>query len=166
METDVKLQKPFSYALWPIIVLAIIMVLAMIGLIVYKVMKKRMRKKPPVVCENKAKDSHHTKLKYLKELDSILADLNAEIISARIAYQRTSLCIRKFTYDMTGVKVQNYTLDEIKVLQVPTLENLVSEYYVPEFSKDTTGDVIASIEKTRRAIEEWNLLIGGQYLQE
>jgi hypothetical protein len=157
MEIDVKLQKPFSYAFWPIIAVAIIMVLLIIGFIVYKIMKKSMRKKPSVVQEYKAKDPHHTKLKYLKELNSILADLNAEILNARIAYQRTSLCIRKFTYEMTGVKVQNYTLDEIKLLQLPTLENLVNEYYVPEFSKDTAGDVIASIEKTRRAIEEWNL---------
>lgn len=96
------------------------------------------------------------KEKYIKELEKIEMDYNAKKITLRSAYQKMSRCIRKFVFDVTGIRVHNYTLEDIKALHMPILEELIKEYYAPEFSKQSSGDVTASLEKTKRAIEIWN----------
>ena len=38
--------------------------------------------------------------------------------------------------EATGINVENYTKAEIKVFGIKHLDNLMEEYYVPEFAED------------------------------
>ena len=63
---------------------------------------------------------------------------------------------QKYTGHATGIKVQNYTLSEIKTLNIPKLYYLVDECYEPEFSEDNKGNIVETCEKARQVIVEWN----------
>ena len=157
METSVKLMEPFSYSSLPIVILGIIVAGMFVYFVVDFILKKyRHGKKLPVVKQLSKDAIIGIKGKYLKELEKIERDFINKKITLRSAYQKMSKCIRKFVFEVTGIKVHNYTLEDIKALHMPILEELIKEYYVPEFSKQSSGDVTASIEKTKRAIEIWN----------
>ena len=157
METSVKLMEPFSYSILPIVILGIIAVGMFVYFVVDFILKKcRQREKLPVVKQLSKDTIIQIKGKYIKELEKIEMDYNAKKITLRSAYQKMSRCIRKFVFDVTGIRVHNYTLEDIKALHMPILEELIKEYYVPEFSKQSSGDVTASLEKTKRVIEIWN----------
>ena len=76
-------------------------------------------------------------------------------ISIRRAYQRVSKIIRYFVHEVTGIKVQNYTLVEIRKLKINQLTELIEEYYVHEFSKKSIGNINESIDKARKVIVRW-----------
>ena len=78
-----------------------------------------------------------------------------EICDVRSTYQKMSEIIRDFVFEMTGIKVQNYTLSDIRQIKMPVLEELVEEYYSPEFAERSEGDVQAALDKTRKAIRHW-----------
>ncbi len=159
MKTTVELQEPFSYAIWPIIVIGIILA----GYLIYLLIRKRMRlgkhKKAiekVVVKQRTWADIAQIKANYIRELEKIKSDLCSNQLTTRDAYQQMSMCIRRFVYDVTGIKVQNYTLEDIRRLNMTVLEELIMEYYTPEFAKESMGNSMESIEKTKRAIEKWN----------
>ena len=76
-------------------------------------------------------------------------------VERRSAYQELSGLIRDFTHDVTGIKVQNYSLREIRRLGMPQLTALVQEYYEPEFARQSMADLRGSLFRTRKAIEQW-----------
>lgn len=157
METSVKLMEPFSYSILPIVILSIIAIGMLIYFITDFIIKRcRQKEKLPVVRKLSGEAVIEIKKRYLKELQKIENDFRAQKISLRSAYQKMSKCIRKFVHEVTGIKVHNYTLEDIRMLNMPMLEELIKEYYVPEFSKQSSGDVKTSLEKTKRAIEKWN----------
>ncbi len=156
MKTSVTLQEPFSYSLLPIIVLSVL-VLSYGMYLLYSVLQKKRKtvKKPeykPASKVNLAK----IKQKYLAELENIRQAAYQEQITTRETYQNMSRCIRQFVYEVTGIKVQNYTLFDIKQLQMPHLESLISEFYHPEFAVISQGDRDAAYEKAKKVIELWN----------
>ena len=65
------------------------------------------------------------------------------------------MTIRMFVYEVTGIKVQKYTLTEIRRVNIPQLTNLVREYYEPEFAREARADVKTSLYRTRMLIESW-----------
>ena len=65
------------------------------------------------------------------------------------------MIIRNFVYETTNIKVQYYTLEEIRPLNMDQLTKLVEEYYVPEFAKDSTTKIETSLKHTREVIEKW-----------
>ena len=75
-------------------------------------------------------------------LDEIIEKYKAGKLSDRHAYQQLSKVIRHFVFDVTGIKVQNYTLSEIKGLNIPMLYYLIDECYEPEFSKQSGGNIV------------------------
>ena len=159
METSVSLQEPFSYAIWPLIVLGVLIGAYLLYLIIYKIIKSAKDKKvkeAPKIKPRTAEEIEKLKHKYIQELNKIESELSKQKITVRTAYHRMSTCIRQFVYDVTDIKVQNYTLNDIRSLNMPVLEELITEYYTPEFSKKSVGDASASIEKTKKAIERWN----------
>ena len=133
MEVSVNLQEPFSYSIIPMIVIIILTFVIAIYIIVKACNKVRKEK------------TNITKIKY-----------ENNNISIREAYQKLSSTIRYFVYEVTNIKVQNYTLQDIKKLDMPILYELVEEYYVPEFSEKSIGNIKLSIEKTRKVIEKWS----------
>ena len=62
-----------------------------------------------------------------------------------------SVLIRLFVYELTGLEVQSCTLKDIKKLNIPVLYELIKEYYDPEFSKISKGNI-----KTKEVISRWN----------
>lgn len=60
-----------------------------------------------------------------------------------------------FVFEVTDITTQNYSLSEIKKLNIPILYELIEEYYEPEFAEQTNGDFDNSINKARRVIEQW-----------
>lgn len=158
MKTSITLQEPFSYSMIPMIVVGILVALYGIYLII-SILQKQPKKKIATPVPKKIispADIQTIKSKYLAELENIKQALWTQQISTRDAYQKMSLCIRHFVYEVTGIQVQNYTLEDIKGLHMPGLEALIAEYYAPEFAMTSMSDSSASIERTKRVIELWN----------
>ena len=105
--------------------------------------------------ELRPEDKDRIRRKYIAELDVIGMDFENGRLDIRHAYQKMSMCIRKFVHEMTDIKVQNYTLRDIGTLGIPDLYSLVAEYYAPEFARRSEGDVRNSLARTRSAIERW-----------
>jgi hypothetical protein len=101
-------------------------------------------------------DSISTKQKYLNQLNEVAEKLNNEEISVRTAYHEISMIVRLFVYEVTNIKAHHCTLDDIKQLNMPTLYELIQEYYAPEFSEQSLGDFPSSLDRTRKVIEQWN----------
>ena len=156
MQTSVNLQPPFSYSIYPIILICLCMILFTIYLLIKRNKQKKRVEDKIKVEEIKNVDINEIKRKYLEELDVIESQLNTNMIHIRIAYQDISRVIRHFVYEVTNIHVQNYSLKEIKDLDMPILYELMQEYYVPEFSKYSYGNVKDSLQKTRKVIEKWN----------
>lgn len=158
MQTSVKLQDPFSYSIYPVLIILVLLVL----LTVYIIFKYRRKNNIPKnieetkIKEIDEKDIIKIKEKYLKKLQTVEEKLNSNKISVRHAYQMLSAIIRYFVFEVTNIKVQNYTLREIEKLKMPALTELIEEYYAPEFAEYSLGNIKASIEKTRKVIERWN----------
>lgn len=158
MKTSVTLQEPFSYSMIPMIVVGTLVALYGIYLII-SILQKQPKKKIATPVPKKIispADIRTIKSKYLAELENIKQALWTQQISTRDAYQKMSLCIRHFVYEVTGIQVQNYTLEDIKGLHMPGLEALIAEYYAPEFAMTSMSDSTSSIERTKRVIELWN----------
>jgi type IV secretory pathway VirB6-like protein len=151
MQVLTELKSMFSYSIVPIIVL---LVLIIIIIIILKLINKIELKKQVVIPNHK--ELIDIKQRYLLRIQELENNLNNNSISSRKAYQSLSNLIRTFIYEATNIKVQNYTLKEINTLNMPILSDLVTEYYDPEFSVISKGNIISSINKTKGVIEKWN----------
>ena len=149
MQIKTELNDMFSYSLFPVIILFVITVIFLLYLIIIK-----NNKKYNIITPNKKK-LLNIKNNYLNNLDILLNDYSNNIISKREAYHRLSLSIRNFIYETTNIKVQYFTLEDIKSIDIPILYDLVSEYYNPEFSRKSEGNFYDSLERTRMVISRW-----------
>ena len=157
MKTSVELQDPFSY-----MILWVILAVIFIGLVIFsqiyfrKKLGDRLKREKQIKLKKIAESTlEGKKRKYLSRLSFIESDLMNRKITVRQAYHQMSLCIRMFIYEVTGIKVQKYTLSEIKQVNIPQLTQLVREYYEPEFARFTRMDVMTSLRRTRSVIEGW-----------
>ncbi len=151
MQTQINLNEMFSYSLVPIIVLVIIFILT---IIIFKFIKENQQTLQ--IIEPNRKDKETIKEKYLFKINNLIIDVSNNKISNRNAYQQLSTLIRNFIFEMTSIKVQYYTLSDIEKINMPVLYELVNEYYDPEFAKEAEGNILQSIERTRKVIERWN----------
>lgn len=151
MSVSIKLSSMFSYSLLPIIITLVSMIIIFL---IIKPSRKKITKEQVIVpnYENMVL----IKNKYLLAIDRLNKDFMENNISLRGAYQTLSKLVRNFVYEVTHIKVQNYTLDDIKDLNMPIFYELISEYYNPEFSSNSSGNFDYSIKKTRGVIEKWN----------
>lgn len=153
MQEISELMPMFSYSLITILFFLILVIINIILLINPK--KSNLHNDIPLVIEPPKNNKLTIKEKYLKEIELLKTQLQNNEISSRKAYQRLSMIIRKFIFEMTSLKVQNYTLEEIRKIKMPVLIDLVEEYYDPEFSANEKGNIESSIEKTREVISRW-----------
>lgn len=158
MQTTVSLQEPFGYSIF----LLVIMATLLIGLTWYTIYLKKKKLKLTLneidvkpIPEKNIKEISVIKDKYLKKLEDIEYKYNNKKIELRQAYQSISEIVRLFVFEITDITTQNYSLSEIKKLNIPILYELIKEYYEPEFACKSTGDLMASISKARRVINEW-----------
>lgn len=153
MQEISELMPMFSYSLITILFFLLLVITNIILLI--KPKKIITTENNPIIIEPPKNSKDTIKNQYLKEIDLLKIKLQNNEITSRKAYQRLSIIIRKFIYEMTSLKVQNYTLEEIKQIKMPVLIDLVGEYYDPEFSVNEKGNIENSIEKTREVISRW-----------
>ena len=158
MKITVELQDNYSYSFWPVIVC----ILAVIGafIVTFLVAKavKKIKSRPPKKTWQSLKDGEKNELriKYYKLLEELLQKVQGEHISLRHCYQKLSKYVREFVADLSGVKVNKCTLNDIKQMNMPVLASLIEEFYEVEFAEVSVGDAEAAIAKTKRIIETWN----------
>ena len=158
MQITVNLQDMFSYSFTPILLFG---ALALLFCFIASRMKKAPKK--PAKKENvritqpeKPKNISSIKAAYIKQLADIEKKYSANELTNRMAYQKLSLIVREFVYEVTNIKVTNFTLQELKELNMPKLYTLIEEFYTPEFAIKDDGNFLESIQKARKVIEEWN----------
>lgn len=158
MRTTINLQEPFTYSFLPLI----ITFLLIIGFTIYIILSKKPKDKVKgkmeevkVIPERNIKNIPVIKNKYLQQLNDIEDKYTNNKIELRKAYQLISEAIRLFVFEVTDITTQNYSLTEIKKINIPVLYELIEEYYEPEFASKTIGDFNSSINKVRRVINEW-----------
>jgi hypothetical protein len=159
MQTSVELQEPFTYSIIPIVIIICFILAIMCYLIYLKKQKKEVKVENDnlkLIPDKNKKDIPVIKGKYLDQLNSIEYKYTNNMIDLRKAYQLISEAIRMFVFEITDITTQNYSLKEIKKLNIPNLYELIKEYYEPEFASKSVGDFETSINKARRVIKEWN----------
>lgn len=159
MITSVKQQDMFSYSVAPLWIVGglLLALLIYFGVDYYLRNKSKFIRKvqPPKVLEKTPETGVKIQEKYLQKLFDVELCYKEERYDTRTAYQQMSEIIRDFVYEITGIQVPNYTLMDIKGCNMPVLEELIQEYYSPEFALEAKGDVLQSLEKTKSAIERW-----------
>jgi len=152
MQTSVDLQEPFSYSICLIILLIALLLIPItkriLEIIVLRKSSLKIKRLNPI-------NKERIKQKYINKLNKIEKNFIQSKISNRRAYQNLSIIIRYFVYEITGIKVQNYTLEDIEKLDMPLLYELVNEYYIPEFAEHSYGNFVHSLEKTRNVISNF-----------
>ncbi len=155
----VELQD--NYSMIPMFLLVLVIIAAVVFLIIWAAKEKRPQKKPaekaPVPAPvNPRGRAMELKRKYDRLLIQLADEYGKNKVSERETYQRLSRLVRDFAFEMTGIKVQNYTLQELRGMNMPKLTALVEECYVPEFAQDNChGDAKETINKARKVIGEW-----------
>lgn len=154
MQTSVSLQEPYSFSIVPIIVLVII---AAVLLFVLLFLKKNKEEQPEVkaIPQRNIKNIPAIKNKHLRELETIEYQYKNNKLELRKAYQLISENVRLFVFEVTDITTQNYSLMEIKKLNIPNLYETIAEYYEPEFSKKPSGDFINSVNKAKDIIQKF-----------
>lgn len=158
MDTQIGIQDAYSYATWPMYLMVGVIVSFLLIVVIVTVIRKILKtakKRPPKVVKPEPVNLLKLKTVCLSELDKISIDLVNERIDTREAYQRTSASVRKFVHKATHVNVVNYTLEEIKQLKMPQLEELIADYYSPEFAWKSNADFADSMNKTKKVVEQW-----------
>lgn len=158
MQATINLQEPFTYSIIPLVIIIVCIIIATIYLLNLKNSKKEIeikREDVKKIPEKNIKNIPVIKNKYLQQLKDIEDKYTNNKIELRKAYQLISEAIRLFVFEVTDITTQNYSLAEIKKINIPELYNLIEEYYEPEFASKTMGDFSSSINKARRVINEW-----------
>ena len=138
MEVGINLENPFlynekiiKYLLLILVILTIIIAFIFFYKKYYKQIKKLIVKK----------GKKHNQDYYLQKLLGIKRKYaNGKISNRKVCILISSL-VRHFVYDKTDILVQNYSLEEIKKLNMPDLANLIEKIYNPEFSKYSNDDI-------------------------
>ena len=158
MQTSINIQDPYTYSVLPLIITICLITMLTVYLIYLKIRKKKMTPIEEIkeIPEKNIKNIPVIKQKHLRQLDSIEYKYDNNLIELRKAYQLISGTVRMFVFEATDITTQNYSLSEIKNLNIPNLYDLIKEYYKPEFASKSEGDFKASINKARRVINEWN----------
>lgn len=165
MVTSVKLQTPFEYS-WIVTLATIILGIIAVVILVYVVKKlidlreKAVAKRPRyhkvhLTPENLAK----MKKDYIGRVSVLLNGYLSGSLSKRDGYQRLSGIIRSFVHEVTGINVESFTVKEVKALGIRKLDELMEEYYVPEFAEDEKAenkDFAASCRVAMGVINSWS----------
>ncbi len=159
MQTSINLQEPATYSIIPLIIVFILIIIEFYYLFYKKNNKNKINKiiknKEKLIPEKNIKNIKLIKEKYFDKLNQVENKYKNKIINLREAYQLISEIIRLFVFEITDITTQNYSLSEIKKLNIPDLFNLIKEYYEPEFSNKVDGNFDEAINKARRVIEKW-----------
>ena len=146
----------FQYSMVPIVVLLTVIVVLIVALVMVLRGRRKPQNLPKVERVIVKVDLAQVRAEYLAKIDDLIRDFKGGKLNNRQSYQRLSQLIRQFIFKVTDIKVQNYTLNEIRALKIDSLTELVAEYYSPEFAPDSHGNFMVSVAKTRKVIELWH----------
>ena len=158
MPITVELQDMFRYSWIPVAIAVIVVVVVGVAGLVYFIKHKKEKPVEQVAKPQPApKPVNEVQIrdKYCSLIDELEVTYKNGYISNRKAYQQVSEILRQFVFELTGVKVHNFTLEEIKRVNMPNLTQIIDECYAPEFSVDKEGNIDDTIKKTRMVIREW-----------
>lgn len=157
MQTTINLQEPYEYSVTPaIIILVLIIIIALYLVYINSKKEREYSNNFEKIPKENVKNISVIKGRFLHELDVIERQYENKEIELRTAYQQISEEVRLFVFEVTGIKAQNFSLGEIKRSNIPSLYNLIKEYYEPEFASKSVGDFKLSINKARSVIKKWN----------
>ncbi len=161
MQTSVDLQDPFSYSLPLTIALAALVLIPLIAYLIYLFIKNKPKKrakkvKPPKPVKPKPVNVELERRDCLRLISEIHARHENGKIDDRQAYIELSAAVRNFVHVVRGVDVQNFTLAEIKELNMPRLSILIEQFYRPEFAQeDTVSDIQKAFTDARTVVSQW-----------
>ena len=160
MRLDLSLQELFVYSKTSIIFLSIIVLFLgrKLKIFNFKFKNRKKKKEEQDIIQKvapKKVEIATIKSNYLDKINNLIEKINNNSIESREAYQELSLLIRNFVYEVTGIEVQNCTLEDINKMNLPILYELVKDYYSPEFEYRSIGDINASTIRTKEVIEKW-----------
>lgn len=161
MQTSVDLQGPFYYSLPLLLGLVGLVVLPLIIYAIYYFIKhkpkKRVKKvKPPKPVKPKPVNVEAVRRDYLNNISTIKAKYDNKEIDERQAYLQLSGAVRNFVHEVTGIDAQNFSLAELKKLNMPKLYELIEQFYKPEFSyEDQTSDINKAFSDARTVVAQW-----------
>lgn len=155
MQVTVELQDMFSYSMVPVYIIVPLLVAAFVAFFLMK-RKRTKKEKVPQIKTVQPLNIFAVKAKYNQILMDIERSYSEKKITGRVAYQELSKVIRHFVYEVTGIKVHRFTLTEIQNANMPQLSALIAECYAPEFAVENYSNVLDSIKRARKVIEEWN----------
>lgn len=158
MQITVDLQDMFSYSPVPALVSG---AFAFVFLFIFLSMKKKPQKKEkiPKVKEVRTRNVSGIKAACIKALTDLERRYLEKKIEDRAAFQELSRIIRQFVSEMTGVNLLNYTLEDMKRMNMPKISGVIEVIetcYVPEFAAENYSDLNDSIKRARKVIEGWN----------
>ena len=161
MQISVELQNPFIYSLLLTIGLIALVVLPLIiagiiWLIKHKPQKRVKKVKPPKPVKPKPINVELVKRDYLNKIDAIRVKYNEGKIDTRATYLELSSVVRNFVHEVTNIDTQNFSLYELKALNMDELSQLIEQFYRPEFSyEDTTSDINVAFVDARTVVSKW-----------
>lgn len=165
MVTTVKLQSPFEYSWWVILIATIILGAALFALIyaIVGILKSRQKSLSEAPAARKLIMTPEllmrVKQQYADKVMSISERYNRGLLGKRDGYQELSLVIRGFVHEVTGINVENFTVKEVKAMGIRKLDVLMEEYYVPEFAEDEKAkekDLTTSCNVAMGVIKAWS----------
>lgn len=152
MQIEFELQPLFTFSILPLLIMFIIFG----GMTIFIVIKLLKNKKETSKITISPKNVNLIKNNFLNKINELEEKFDNNLLTSRKAYQELSILIRLFVYEITGLEVQKCTLLEIEKLNIPILTELIKEYYDPEFSKLSRGNIKNSINKTKGVVLKWN----------
>lgn len=160
MPVSVELQDPYSYSIWPIVIVAIIIVASLVAIvlltILFKIRKGPSKPKAPVTQIFKPKTLADAQREYLAKIAYVEQQHKEGKMDVRTVHQELSAIVRMFVYDVTGVQAQNFSLNELKAYNINPISKLIEEFYAPEFAERTDKQTEDSIRDAREVIYKWN----------
>ena len=153
MKVTRDLEAPFTYS-WSIVyILVAILVIVVIAYIIFRLRPFFHEKFAKAI---KKAQTPSLKRIYVNKLEKLKKDVNSGKIDNRDAYVKLSVIIREFIQKTTGLDILSLSRKEAEKLKMNELSLLMDEYYPPEFSKYSKGDILNSIERTAGVIKKWN----------
>lgn len=162
MPISVSLQEMFGYSGLLTILLVVLVAIPLLVYLFFKLKgfklpeKKKKKAEAPKPYVRK-RSIQEIKSDYLRQISMIETKYKNNEIDDREAYLKLSTVVRTFVQEMTGIKAVNLTLSEIKELGLPTLADLIAEFYRPEFAYESEGaDTLRHIADARTVVTQWN----------
>lgn len=119
------------------------------------------RKKPPKILATskppvyEKPDLLALKQKYLALIDDVERQHQAGKVGLRKLHQQLSYLLRLFVYELRGVRLDTFTLEDLQKSRYKAIAEAVEQYYLPEFLEIEQGNAVQAVGLARKVISEW-----------